>query len=81
MMKSVVDAQLISLRQFREWPVFQTIRSDARFIEAFEKEFGEKLIADKALSNLPTPTEEESAAADSDEPESRLAAAEPSILH
>ena len=51
-MKPVVDAGLIALAQLREWPVFETVRSDARFVETFEREFGQKLLADNEVANL-----------------------------
>jgi hypothetical protein len=47
MLKSVVDTKLISIGDIREWPVFHDIRTDMKFIEAFERIFGEKLLADK----------------------------------
>jgi hypothetical protein len=47
MMKRVVGSGKMELRNFREWPVFENIRKDPKFVEEFEKEFGEKLIVDK----------------------------------
>lgn len=47
MMKSVVDAKLMQINSFREWPVFEKIRADTKFIEAFEQTFGEKLLANR----------------------------------
>lgn len=45
MMKSVVDANLIQISSFRDWAVFEKIREESKFIEAFERIFGEKLLA------------------------------------
>ena len=47
MMKSVVDAKLMDISSIREWPVFEKIRADTKFIEAFEQTFGEKLLANR----------------------------------
>ncbi|MGO9869369.1 MAG: hypothetical protein ACLPJY_17125, partial [Rhodomicrobium sp.] len=47
MLKSVVDAKLMDISSIREWPVFEKIRADTKFIEAFEQTFGEKLLANR----------------------------------
>jgi len=47
MMKAVADAKLMEISCFRDWPVFENVRRNPKFIEAFEQEFGQKLIADR----------------------------------
>ncbi|KAA2213678.1 hypothetical protein F0Q34_06295 [Pseudoroseomonas oryzae] len=57
MMKSAVNSGRIRVSNFREWPVFDSIRSDPMFVEAFEAEFGEPLLLDQessSLRNLPS---------------------------
>lgn len=53
MMKRVVDAGLIRISCFREWAAFDTVRTDLRFIEAFEREFGERLVENRETSSVP----------------------------
>jgi len=50
MLKQVVDAGLLVLSDFREWPVFKPLRSNEKFIEAFERAFGERLFLDAATT-------------------------------
>jgi hypothetical protein len=52
MMRNVVTSKSISIADFRVWPVFETMRSNPRFIEAFEREFGSLLVV-KKKENLP----------------------------
>jgi hypothetical protein len=47
MMKSVVASGIMQIQYFRDWPVFETIRSDPEFAIAFEEQFDEKLMVDK----------------------------------
>ena len=42
MMKAVAEAKLINAAEFRGWPVFATVRSEAAFAAEFELVFGEK---------------------------------------
>lgn len=51
MMKRVVDAGELSIACFRSWPVFEKLRSDAKFVEVFEKTFGTKIISDRGFEN------------------------------
>jgi len=46
LMKAVVSAGHLSASDFQAWPVFEKVRSEPAFIEAFEREFGEKIVAD-----------------------------------
>jgi hypothetical protein len=52
MMKSVVDTGKMRIADFREWPVFETVRSDPEFASAFEEQFGEKLLIDTETRNV-----------------------------
>jgi hypothetical protein len=73
MMKHVVESGGMKIASFRDWPVFESVRTDPRFVEAFEREFGQKLIMDKETRSL------EAGKTDIDEGESEMAldAAEP----
>lgn len=44
LMKAVVSSGLITLNDLRTWPVFDKVRTDPRFIDAFEASFGEKVV-------------------------------------
>ena len=46
LMKSVADAGLIDASEFRQWPVFETMRAESSFAAEFEKVFGEKLLGE-----------------------------------
>ena len=46
MMKSAVSRGTMELWNFRDWAVFLPLRSDPRFISAFEEAFGERLLLD-----------------------------------
>lgn len=46
LMKSVVNSGHLEISDFRDWPVFETVRADPKFIETFEREFSQKLVAD-----------------------------------
>jgi hypothetical protein len=64
LMKPVVDTNLLDTNHLREWAVFENVRSDPKFIEAFELEFGQKLVLDKetisaAKPSRPTGNEED----------------------
>ena len=50
-MKPVVDVDLLKISDFRDWPVFEKIRADSKFVEAFEREFGQKLLLDREAVN------------------------------
>jgi hypothetical protein len=50
LMKAVVDAGHLTVANFREWPVFENIRSDSHFVETFEREFGQRMVADLEAS-------------------------------
>jgi hypothetical protein len=52
MMKGLIDTKVLTLRELRTWPVFETARSNAEFIDAFEREFGEKLLQEKEGASL-----------------------------
>ena len=47
MMKRTADAGGMDASSFRDWPVFEKIRSDPRFVESFECIFDEKILLDK----------------------------------
>jgi hypothetical protein len=47
LMSRVVETTTMTISSFREWPVFETVRSDPKFIEAFERGFGQKLLAER----------------------------------
>jgi len=47
MMETTVRSGELEVSEIRDWPVFEKMRSDLRFVDAFEKAFGEKLILDK----------------------------------
>lgn len=47
LMKRVVNAELMKVSDFREWPVFEGVRADPKFIDAFEQAFGQKLLLDR----------------------------------
>jgi hypothetical protein len=47
LMTRVVETGTMTISSFREWPVFETVRSDPRFVEAFERGFGQKLLAER----------------------------------
>jgi hypothetical protein len=47
LMKPVVAAGLLRVSDFQEWPVFETVRVTPAFIDAFEREFGERIVADQ----------------------------------
>jgi hypothetical protein len=55
MMKSVTDPKLVGAHGFREWPVFESLRSDPKFVQAFEETFREKLFTEK--QTVPAPEE------------------------
>jgi hypothetical protein len=64
LMKSVVIAGHMEPSDFQDWAVFQSVRSEPEFIETFEREFGEKIIADIETPRKPdAEVEEESEAA------------------
>lgn len=46
LMKSVVESGSVSLGSLRDWPVFETARSNPKFVSHFESSFGEKLFQD-----------------------------------
>jgi hypothetical protein len=71
MMKRVTDSGKMTIRNFRDWPVFENVRKDSKFVEAFEREFGEKLLLDTETKNLDTKQEE----SPSGDPEASAAAA------
>jgi hypothetical protein len=52
LMKPAVDAKHLRVADFREWPVFEKLRSDPRFIETFEREFGQRMVADLEASTV-----------------------------
>jgi len=58
LMKSVVDSGLMNIRCFREWPVFDGIRSNQKFVSTFEQIFGKKLFADKGSATVVKSTTE-----------------------
>ena len=84
MLKRVVEAKELSIADFRVWPVFEKLRSDAKFVEVFEKTFGTKIITERGLKspeNLQESTcddDEGGAAEQADDPESAL---EVSTIH
>jgi hypothetical protein len=47
MMEATVRSGGLEVSAIRDWPVFEKVRSDSRFVDVFEKAFGEKLILDK----------------------------------
>lgn len=47
LMPRVVSAELMKIEAFREWPVFERTRAQSKFIEAFERGFGQKLLAER----------------------------------
>jgi hypothetical protein len=47
LMPRVVETKEMRISDFREWPVFETVRADPRFVEVFERSFSEKLLADR----------------------------------
>ena len=47
LMKPVVAAGYLRVSDFQDWPVFEVVRSDPVFIETFEREFGQKIVADQ----------------------------------
>jgi hypothetical protein len=67
-MKTVVNAEHLRIADFRVWPVFEKVRSDPKFIEAFEREFGQKMVADLEASTLPKLEAEEPGVVASDAP-------------
>ena len=53
LMPRVVEANAMDIASFREWPVFETVRSDPRFVETSERVFGEKLLAEREGTENP----------------------------
>jgi hypothetical protein len=47
LMYGVVQAKLIEINDLRDWPVFEPIRKNPKFVDAFEACFGEKLVKDR----------------------------------
>lgn len=47
LMPRVIETSTMKIENFREWPVFETVRSDPRFVEAFERSFGQRLLAER----------------------------------
>lgn len=47
MMGKVVASEIMKKNDFRRWPVFEKMREDAVFLEAFEANFGEKLLIER----------------------------------
>jgi hypothetical protein len=68
LMKSVVDAGHLRVADFREWPVFETMRSNPQFVETFEREFGQRMVADLEASTASKPEPEEPSEATSATP-------------
>ena len=57
-----VAAGTLRISDFQAWPVFEKIRSDPMFIENFEREFGQKVVADREApdpSDVETGVEED----------------------
>jgi hypothetical protein len=68
LMHPVVTMGLMGTGDFREWPVFDSMRSDPKFISSFEEQFGEKMFpgsrqrggsASKSLTSDTTESEPE----------------------
>lgn len=61
----------VSPKSFREWPVFNTMRENPKFISAFESLYGEKLFVDSKSDEVPmkieTETVDDESAASKDE--------------
>jgi hypothetical protein len=68
LMKAVVDTGHLTVANFREWPVFENIRSDSHFVETFEREFGQRIVADLEASTASKSEPEESSEAASAKP-------------
>jgi hypothetical protein len=51
-MKPTVDAGHLRVSDFQDWPVFETVRSNPAFIETFEREFGQRIVADQETPTL-----------------------------
>lgn len=59
-MKYVVEAKKMDIHNFREWPVFEAMKSNPKFIEAFERNFEQKFLIETARrprAQLDTDTE------------------------
>jgi hypothetical protein len=52
----------------REWPVFENLRSDPHFVETFEREFGQRMVADLEASTASKSEPEEPSEATSATP-------------
>jgi hypothetical protein len=61
LMQSAKDA--VGESGFRDWPVFEPLRTEPRFITAFEQLYGVRLFTDKQSSKIETPVSQ----ADADE--------------
>jgi hypothetical protein len=60
LMKTVVVSKQLEVADFRDWPVFETVRTDPRFIETFEREFSQRMVADlEVASSSKSETESE----------------------
>jgi hypothetical protein len=46
LMKPAVDAKHLKIDDFQNWPVFEKVRSDPVFVEAFEREFNRRIVED-----------------------------------
>jgi hypothetical protein len=57
-MKRAVDIGQLKIEHLQTWAVFEKARADPQFIEAFEREFGRKLITERGLSRSETPKED-----------------------
>jgi len=67
MMQPTVNSGGMKISDIRDWAVFEKMRSDAKFVDAFEQAFGEKLLLDKeAKSKVKMGSLEEDAAESKD---------------
>ncbi len=79
-MKFAVETGALELDNFRDWPVFQTMRTVPRFIDAFETTFNEKILLDREAFSMGAAESKEAVVTSINGPENEIPE-EPSTIH